>query len=175
MCAQYFPSNANVSLPDGNTVSVEVITEYPFDDTVTFNIDAKSAFPFSMRIPAWCRNASIVMHDNSVGGQLPAGLHTVNLPAGVSHLVLHLPMEIRIERRPPYRLTPTQSVDTLSANIYRGPLLYALSRDFSRDHSAPYDDDPSLLPAGQAHGENQYLLGTGRWTYALRVNDDRQP
>merc|ERR1712232_1452060 len=82
-------------------------------------------------------------------------------------------MEIRVQRRPPYRLTRTSTTPASAANIFRGPLLYALPRNFTRDHSAPYDDGPGLLPEGQAHGENQYLLGEGDWTYALHISNDK--
>lgn len=67
------------------------------------------------------------------------------------------------------------SVDTNAANIYVGPILYAAPRDFTLDHSKPYDDMPGLLPVGQAHGQNNYLLGTGNWSYALRISDDSTP
>ena len=32
-----------------------------------------------------------------------------------------------------------------------------------------------LLPVGQAHGQDNYLLGTGDWTHALRISDDSNP
>ena len=67
------------------------------------------------------------------------------------------------------------SVDTNAANVYVGPVLYAAPRDFTLDHSKPYDDTPGLLPVGQAHGQNNYLLGTGNWSYALRISDDSTP
>lgn len=38
-----------------------------------------------------------------------------------------------------------------------------------------YDDDNNLLPIGQAHGQDNYLLGTGTWSYALRISDDSSP
>ena len=37
------------------------------------------------------------------------------------------------------------------------------------------DDDPALLPVGQAHGQNNFLLGKGSWTLALRISDDGAP
>ena len=79
-------------------------------------------------------------------------------------------------------------------------VLYAFARDFVLDHAKPYDDSPGLLPIGQvlvwtalpsaahcrslttvlalipplhqAHGQDNYLLGTGNWTFALRLCDD---
>jgi len=176
LVSQYFPSTLNnISLKDGNSASVKVITEYPFAESVTFAIDAAAGFPFTMRIPAWCQNASLVLPNGETLGPLAVGLHTVPVAAGSSRLTLQLPMEIRVERRPAYRLTPNETVDTMAANIYRGPLLYALSRESTRDPKATYEEGASLLPAGQAHGENEYLLGTGSWTYALRISDDKAP
>jgi hypothetical protein len=66
---------------------------------------------------------------------------------------------------PPYALNATTTLATNAANVYRGPVLYAAPRDFTLDHSKPYDDTSSLLPVGQAHGQDNYLLGTGDWSY----------
>ena len=33
----------------------------------------------------------------------------------------------------------------------------------------------SIWTHGQAHGQDNYLLGTGDWTHALRISDDSNP
>lgn len=179
---QYFDSSSELVLGDGTTkVSVVVQTHYPFAEQVNFTINADKAFNMELRIPQWCEGASVtgisgdaqtMVHEKD----LPAGvMHSVAVAAGSSTLTLTLPLAIRVVRRPPYAINATYSVDTNAANIYRGPLLYAAPRDFTMDHSKPYDDSPGLLPVGQAHGQNNYLLGTGNWSYALRISDDSAP
>jgi hypothetical protein len=112
----------------------------------------------------------------SDGASLPSGsMHAVPIAAGSSTVTLTLPLKVRVVRRPAYAINASYSVDTNAANIYVGPVLYAAPRDFTLDHSKPYDDTPSLLPVGQAHGQNNYLLGTGNWSFALRISDDSTP
>ena len=211
---QYFESvSADMELGDGNLISVVTTTNYPFEDQIVFKINATKAFEFSVRIPAWCTNATIAVLASSVevgaapSPPLPAGaMHGVAIPEGTSTTVtLTLPLTIRVARRPAYALNASVSVDTNAANVFRGPLLYAIARDFVLDHSKPYDDAPGLLPIGQAHGQvnsvinnlinhnvikyngndgtgndqhfgqDNYLLGTGNWSYAIRINDDSAP
>ncbi len=162
-------------------ISVAVKTAYPFDETVTFNIKAENAFSLELRIPAWCKGATVVTGGASAGltesgRALPSGsMHAVPIAAGSSIVTLTLPLKVRVVRRPAYAINASYSVETNAANVYVGPVLYAAPRDFTLDHSKPYDDVPGLLPVGQAHGQNNYLLGTGNWSFALRISDDSTP
>ena len=173
----YFSSTASaIALGDGNTVSVVTNTAYPFAETVTFAVSSSKAFNLSLRIPGWCKNATVSVTDSGLheGGALralPSGsMASVPLKAGQSTVTLTLPMEIRVVRRLPYLISENTSVDTNAANVYRGPLLYAIARDYTLAHDTPYDEAPSLLPIGQAHGQSNELLGTGDWKYALRIS-----
>ena len=178
---QYFDSRSTLVLADGNKVVVTTKTRYPFEETVSFAIEADRKFDFSLRIPAWCKGATVTTNgaaspQDDGAPPLPAGaMHSVAVAAGSSTLTLTLPMEIRVARRPAYAINATVSVATNAANVYRGPLLYAIARDFILDHAKPYKDGPALLPIGQAHGQDNYLLGTGSWNYALRISDDTAP
>lgn len=178
---QYFDSASSaLVLGDGSKVSVAVKTAYPFDETVSFTIKSEKAFSFELRIPAWCKGATVVAGGASAGlaesTLLPSGtMHAVPIAAGSSTVTLTLPLKVRVARRPAYAINASHSVDTKAANVYVGPVLYAAPRDFTLDHSKPYDDTPGLLPVGQAHGQNNYLLGTGNWSFALRISDDSAP
>eukprot|EP01051_Picozoa_sp_SAG22_P002134 SAG22_NODE_93_length_20834_cov_27.179503_12_plen_294_part_00 len=182
---QYFESTSTITLADkaATKVTVAVATGYPFDETVTFTIDSSAAFDFHMRIPAWCEGATAATNTAAAATGhrdgvelLPAGaMALLALPAGKSTVTLTLPLKIRVSRRPAYALDANTSLDTNAANIYRGPVLYALARDFVLDHSKPYDDAAGLLPVGQAHGQDNYLLGTGNWSFAVRLSDDTKP
>lgn len=175
----YFSSTASaIALGDGNTVSVVTNTLYPFGEMVTFAVSNSKAFALRLRIPGWCKNATVSVTTGGSSGSslrrertLPSGsMASVSLEAGASTVVLTLPMEIRVVRRLPYLLSQNTSVDTNAANVYRGPLLYAIARDYTLAHDTPYDEAPSLLPIGQAHGQSNELLGTGDWKYALRIS-----
>lgn len=208
VCSQYGPSElGSLSLPDGNVVGITVDTEYPFSEKIHFMVSAKQAFPFSVRIPGWCKNASVTTTPAlNTHTALQPGLYSIKLPTGNSTVTLELPMEIRVERTKPYLLTSPDcdtngsmygrkqcfpglnlTHDAQAVNIFRGPLLYALPLPYSHDSGnsscenctgqqagRAYDDGPDLLPRGQGHGQNNYLVRNGPWQYALRIDDDQQ-
>ena len=166
-----------VKLSSGQTVSVTVSTAYPFGDG-TVNIalaGATKPFPLYVRVPAWAAGASITVGGKKTSNLAPGSMAKVAVPAGATKVVLSLPLEVRVERRPPYILTRSLNAPANAANIFRGPVMFGLPRDFTLDHAPPYDDSPTRLPVGQAHGQNNYLLGTGNWTYALQIKDDKNP
>eukprot|EP00656_Telonema_subtile_P012443 TRINITY_DN16266_c0_g1_i3.p1 TRINITY_DN16266_c0_g1~~TRINITY_DN16266_c0_g1_i3.p1 ORF type:complete len:778 (-),score=153.24 TRINITY_DN16266_c0_g1_i3:294-2627(-) len=172
----YFDSTSQFNLGGVNKVSIQLQTGYPFEESVQISCSSAASFELGVRIPGWCGSASITLPNGTVLGQLPAGtVYTVELPEGASTLTLTLPMSVRVVRRPEYLLNETVSVDTNAANVLRGPVVYAISRDFQLDHSSPYDEGPQLQPVGQPHGQDNYLLGTGDWAYALRVANDSAP
>jgi DUF1680 family protein len=51
----YAPAMA--TLPDGSTVDIE--TNYPFDDQITVTLVAKKDMPLYVRIPAWATKATV--------------------------------------------------------------------------------------------------------------------
>ena len=162
-------------LEDGNLVSLAVSTRYPFGPTITVAINASHSFPLSLRIPAWSAENVVTVNGERQQQHLRNGtMAVIEVPAGNGTRVeLTVDLAIRIERRQPYILSRNRTWDSNAATVHRGPLLFAIPRDFVLDHSVPFDDeDPALLPVGQAHGQNNFLLGTGNWTLALRVSDD---
>lgn len=80
---QYFASKSSFTLADGTTtVAVGVQTGYPFEETVSFTIDASAAFEFSMRIPAWCasktsqRPLSVSLSSRPYVSAIASGAHS---------------------------------------------------------------------------------------------------
>lgn len=173
--SQYFASRPKTFAvgSSGNDVTVAIDTEYPWNEVINITVSATSPFPLLLRIPGWCEGATVT-GDGVAGTLRPANgsLALVNVAAGSSALQLTLPMVVRVERRPAYRLTPNTTVAANAANVLYGPLLFAAPRQFVQDHDVPYDDGPALLPRGQPHGQNNYLLGTGPWQFALHVSND---
>ena len=55
---------ATVELPSGNRVRIRQETRYPVEGSVVFSIDPgrEARFPLTIRIPAWCRNASLAVN-----------------------------------------------------------------------------------------------------------------
>lgn len=122
----YAPSEVTAKVADGVTVKVKEETSYPFDETLrfTFSYPGKKTqpafFPFHVRIPAWCNEATITLNGQPVNADIyPGGIMRIcrTWDAG-DVLEVTLPMEVSASRW----------YDS-GAVIERGPLLYALKMD----------------------------------------------
>lgn len=122
----YAPSEVTAKVADDVTVKVKEETSYPFDETLrfTFSYPGKKTqpafFPFHVRIPAWCNEATITLNGQPVNADIyPGGITRIcrTWDAG-DVLEVTLPMEVSVSRW----------YDS-GAVIERGPLLYALKMD----------------------------------------------
>ncbi|MCC7491987.1 MAG: glycoside hydrolase family 127 protein [Fimbriimonadaceae bacterium] len=151
--ALYAPSQVTARVGDGSTtVRLSEDTAYPFDDVVHLHLQTPRdvAFPLTLRIPAWCPNATV-----SVAGQdaSPAAGSWVQIERTWSdgdEVHLKLPMPLRLRRWEGNRGT---------VSIDRGPLTWALAiPSETRRYGAA--EDPW-------HGEE--LWPTGPWNYGLEL------
>ena len=64
----YAPSEVTTTLADNCEITIKQSTNYPFDDRIQFDFITKSpvAFPFHLRIPHWCNNASLKINGEEV-------------------------------------------------------------------------------------------------------------
>ena len=119
----YAPSSVKAQVANGITVQVKEETNYPFDETINFKFSfadkkvKKAFFPFHLRIPAWCKEATICVNGTPVEADTYSGEI-----ARISRewqqgdvLSIELPMQVNVSRW--YEG---------SAVVERGPLLYAL-------------------------------------------------
>ena len=173
---QYFPSSiANIDVTPGSTVSVNISTAYPFSSDIKLSVAASGPFTLELRIPGWCSNATF-----SVGGgkarqkrpKTPVAAGTmlsIAMASGQTAVMLTLPMAARLVPAS----GPAEGGGASGAGsvaVMRGPLLYAALRTIAaHDHAPAYDDAPGLLPVGQPHGQDNYLLGGGEWRHALHA------
>lgn len=156
----YAASEAKIKLPGDVEVSVKEETAYPFEETVRFTLNpsAKSAFPFHLRIPAWCRKASI-----KVNGKVwlePEGNQVVKLTNEWEKgdvVELTLPMHI-------FKNTWVEN----SVSIERGPLTYALKMG-ETIKTVKNDKDP--IEYGPVYDE---LRPTTPWNYGLILTPDNK-
>ena len=116
-CVAYGPCEVRAKVRGGRDVTVEVDTDYPFDETInmTVRISAETEFPLVLRIPAWAEGASV-----KVNGE--AQTVTPGMFASISRMwkdgdkiELYFPMNVQVERR-----------FNDSVTIKRGPLVYSL-------------------------------------------------
>ncbi|KAI0331651.1 hypothetical protein GY45DRAFT_598326 [Cubamyces sp. BRFM 1775] len=109
------PFTANVTLANGNKVSVAVDTLYPFSDSLTTTIHADRDFTYYVRIPSWVSKGTIAINGKAAKAVSPSnGLQAVSVQAGKTTFTLNLPSDITVESRPHN-----------SVAVHRGPLHYA--------------------------------------------------
>ncbi|MDO8686008.1 MAG: glycoside hydrolase family 127 protein [Clostridiales bacterium] len=132
-------------------------TDYPFSETIKFTIKTGKAveFPFSFRIPGWCKNAHVSVNGKRVECDLVQGtFHTLFRRFEDGDCIeLTLPMELKLTYWP---------VNGIA--IERGPLVYSLK--IQEDWRIDPDDKRSTpqFPAWNLYPASQ-------WNYALDVDE----
>lgn len=167
LCAGvYCASEVRAKVGDGAEVRISEDTHYPFDEQLRFTVslDRPVTFPLYLRIPGWCRNATI-----SINGKV---LETAPAPGkyvcierswqNMEVVTLHLPMHVSIQKW-------TANHDSVSVNY--GPLTFSLKigeryqrEDSTRtaigDSGWQKNADPSQWPSFE-------IYPTTPWNYGL--------
>jgi len=133
LCAAVFsPSEVSAQVGDGTLIHVEEKTHYPFDEQMQFKLrmDKKVTFPLYLRIPGWCKAATVSVNGKRFSGTLEAGKFVRIERAWKDNdiVLLDLPMEVSIRRW-------TGNHDSVSVNY--GPLTFSLKigERFQREDS----------------------------------------
>src|SRR5258707_97468 len=139
----------------GQTVSMNVTTDYPWDGAVTLRpeLSAPALFDLRLRVPGWCDIATVAVNKHTLDSPIrDRGYFVVRREWRKGDVVkLDLPMPVRL-----VAANPLVKADDGLLAIQRGPIVYCLE---AGDHSEPLsslclprDVD---LKAEQQHG----LLG----------------
>ena len=152
----YGPSHVTAKVGNGVEVTVHEVTNYPFDEQLTFTLKTKQSvvFPLKFRIPAWCENPRIEVNGISQKGVMVGTFFTINRTwRNDDKVVLHFPMRIKIN----------EEVNN-SVSVQRGPLVYSLKIKENWVTRVDYGD-----------GFKEYeVLPVSDWNYAL-VLDKKKP
>ncbi|RYF57940.1 MAG: hypothetical protein EOO39_34845, partial [Cytophagaceae bacterium] len=159
----YSPSEVKARVAGGTEVTFVEETNYPFDETITFTLAADKklkslTFPLHLRIPAWCKKATI-----AVNGQLFAEVDG-NQIVPVKRVwqsgdVVTLTLPMHVFKNKWYEN---------SVSVERGPLTYALKIG-AESNVVQNDKDPGTYG-------NQYIevRPTTAWNYGLVETADVQ-
>ncbi len=124
---QFHLYHAGTVTPPESGITLAVATDYPWDGRVSLTVTATRAEPWtlSLRIPAWCPNASLRINGEPIETSTPPGSY-----AGITRqwqpgdvVTLDLPMPARLIQAHPL-------IDTTrgAAAIQRGPVLYCVEQ-----------------------------------------------
>ncbi len=152
----YAPSKMEMMV-SGSAVKIELTTDYPFGETLTFKVEATKPvdFPLYLRVPGWAKDATLKLPDGKVQ-KLDAGTFQKIQRRwnGEETVVLNLPMTFRVSRW-------FQN----SVCVERGPLVYSLAIKEQWKDLVAYENQP----IGQ-HKNYQAVLPMSLWNYALDLD-----
>jgi hypothetical protein len=146
------PTALTTTLGNGANVTIDVETNYPFDDVLTYNIQASKPFTLYLRIPSWTdKSQSMISTPTSkIKGVSPdsvTGLQGVSVQTGKSVVTLSLSRSIRTTQR-----------NNGAVAIFQGPFLFTLDVGHaatSKKESNPVAPDaPSKLREWKILPEN---------------------
>jgi hypothetical protein len=145
-------------------VTVEQVTEYPFDGEVNIRIKAPSAvyFTLEIRIPDWAQQAEVT-----------AGGTTYPATAGKYFQInKRWPKEttIRLHLKLPWRAVVAGTQSEEFAAFYKGPLLYASTWKDTKEKPEPLFIKRNLLDALHKIKRNK---GENAGTYTLPLEKDQ--
>lgn len=144
---------------NGGAVTVESQTNYPFEDSLLYNVQAEEPFDFYVRQPGWAKGASISSNAGDATFDAESSLHKVSMPAGASTMTYTIHTDVRTESR---------ANDTVA--IYRGQLLYAYEVGADISSTGPHNfSSQELYPADYAPPEvrDYTMLNTTEWNIAI--------
>ncbi|MCQ6960607.1 beta-L-arabinofuranosidase domain-containing protein [Mucilaginibacter aquariorum] len=169
----YTEGQVNAKVGSGTKVTITETTKYPFKDQVNFTVNAAKSvsFPLYLRIPAWCKNASVKINGVPVKVNSSTGeyIRLTKTWKNGDKVTLHLPMQLKVRQW-------AKNKNSVSVNY--GPLTYSLKIDerYIKEDSkktAIGDSrwqagaDPEKWPSYEIHPASA-------WNYGLIV-DEKHP
>ena len=160
----YAPSEVKATVANGTEISFKEETNYPFEESIRFTLNTGKvggpvSFPFHLRIPAWCKKATIKINGKVL--QEADGNHVVKINREWKQgdvVELELPMHI-------FRNKWYEN----SVSVERGPVTYALKIGEEK-RTVKNDKDP--VEYGDAYEE---LYPTTPWNYGLLQVQNNKP
>ena len=149
----YAPCRVKAKVRGGVEVTIDVETEYPFDETVkvTVRLESPTEFPIKFRIPGWAEGASVRLNGSECSGIEPGTFKTFEREWSDGDVVeLVFPMKIEVERR--YNDAVT---------LKRGPLVYSLKIGERWEVIEPRDVCPDYA-----------VYPTTDWNYGLMIDPE---
>ncbi|WP_199474066.1 beta-L-arabinofuranosidase domain-containing protein [Adhaeribacter pallidiroseus] len=153
----YSPNQLKTKVGKNNTaVTINEVTNYPFEDVINFEISTKNtaAFSLQLRVPAWCQAPVVKINGQTVEAQQNAGVITLNRTwKNKDKVLLQLPMEVT-----------TSNWGRNSRSIERGPLVYALKLEEKWEKGTD-----------EKEGNYWNVFPKSAWNYGLLQNTVKEP
>lgn len=163
------PSEVNTRI-NGQDVTITEETDYPFRDTITFNIKTGRPITFALavRIPEWCDAASATLNGKALLLETKAGnFATITRQFRNGDIItLHLPMKVHL-------------IDWFGGqaiSVQCGPLVYSLKIDERRvENQRDPDSVRRYLKGNNVQGfPSIEFFPTSEWRYGISASQSRE-
>jgi Beta-L-arabinofuranosidase, GH127 len=161
------PGAVTTNLGAGNAVHATCETNYPFDSTLQYGVNASAPFTFYVRVPSWASASSSSLTINDTSTSLApdphSGLHSISLGSGSTSFAITLSSG---SSTPAITL---QHRANDSVAVFAGPLLYSLSISSNTTTSPLLDFRQQPLPSGYAPPQvkDYAISNTSAWNIAI--------
>jgi hypothetical protein len=153
VAAHYGPCRLSALAGEGVPVEIDCRTEYPFGDVIEMTVKParQVAFPLSLRVPGWCKGATVAVNGAAVPAAPDAkGFVRIERTWNAGDAVrLQFPMAIQVATGLDKNVRPPAPYATVSY----GPLLMALPIADTTDANTP-DPNAKWKYAIESEGEN---------------------
>ena len=155
---------------NGTEVILREETNYPFEEMIRFTVQVsgKVDFPLYLRVPAWCKGATLIVNGETVAAGMESGKY-VRLDRTWSNgdvVILQLPMSLSVQR---------WQTNQNSASVNYGPLTFSLliEEEYRKVNSAENAIwDSKWQKGADVNAWPTYeIYPQSAWNYALKLDD----
>ncbi|MFB6150727.1 MAG: glycoside hydrolase family 127 protein [Haloarculaceae archaeon] len=135
---QYVAGTATPTV-DGTDVEVTQSTEYPWDESVTIDVDAAepTAFALRLRVPGWCDDATVEVNGDPVGADADDGYVVLDREWDDDRVVATFEQPVRV-----VACHPAVEANAGRVALARGPIVYCLEQTDNDRPLHQYAVDP---------------------------------
>jgi len=162
----YNACKATLKVGDGAEIIIHEETNYPFEEQISFTIEVteESHFPFYLRIPSWCADASVSINGQKINADLDAGKYMKidRLWKNGDKVILSIPMNYS---------TREWQVNKNSISVNYGPL--TLSLKIKEDYKQMDSRETAIWDSKWQQGADAtawptyQIFPASPWNYAL--------
>lgn len=166
----YNSCSVTAKVGDGNSVTLNESTHYPFDEHIKFTVQSShnANFPLYLRIPSWCENASVIVNGKQVHIDVTKSsyIRLENIWKNGDVIELMLPMQLKLRNW-------TDNKNSVSLNY--GPLTFSLKIDEEYkkmdSKASAIGDSKWQANADQSKWPAYEIYPGSKWNYGLNLND----
>ncbi len=169
----YTEGEVKAKVGNGASVVVKETTKYPFEDQISFTVNTSktTSFPLYLRIPSWCKNATVKVNGRAINVNTANGdyIRLANTWKNGDKVTLQLPMQLKVRQW-------NENKNSVSVNY--GPLTYSLKiaeNYIGKDSKATAIGDSRWQPGADPQKWPSFeIQPASAWNYGLLI-DEKHP